>query len=174
MEWSELKPEGDVPSAREGHAMVEYKGALYLFGGTDANSNFQEMYRYDVDVNRWELVPQRGDVPSGRAYFSWVSRGGQAWCIYGSAWYSYQGDICDDVLQFDFETLTWLRCTWSNPDLREIPTPRFAHTAARVGDHILLYGGWNIIGNVPVYHDDLFCLDLRTSPFHNCDHHHWR
>jgi N-acetylneuraminic acid mutarotase len=168
MEWREVTPKGEGPTPREGHSMLEYDGALYLFGGTDSVSNYHNMYKYDIDQNEWSFVPQRGDIPQGRGYFPWVRHGSHAWCIYGSAWHGYLGEISDDILSFDFETLTWVRLDLSMAgglgwmSHQNIPSPRFAHVAACIGDHILLYGGWNIVESVPVYYDDLYCFDTGT------------
>jgi len=65
--WTELSPEGPVPSARSGHALAydAYTGRVILFGGYDG-SLLSDTWAYDRAANTWTKLDPPGPVPSAR------------------------------------------------------------------------------------------------------------
>ena len=63
--WAELKPEGDLPPARQGHSMVydNELGRLILFAGVGWHDTgfFNDLWAYDPIGNRWLDQDPSGD-----------------------------------------------------------------------------------------------------------------
>jgi N-acetylneuraminic acid mutarotase len=66
--WTELRPAGDHPGARWGHAMVydPDSGRLILFGGWDHTAELDDTWSYDPAANTWTALEPAGDVPPAR------------------------------------------------------------------------------------------------------------
>jgi N-acetylneuraminic acid mutarotase len=67
--WTELRPAGDVPVARDSQAMVfEPKtGKVVLFGGWNQTTDFGDTWLYDPAANTWTEASPAGEGPSSRA-----------------------------------------------------------------------------------------------------------
>jgi len=64
-------PEG----ARYGHTTTAFDNKLWVYGGTDGNSVFNDLWRYDPAVNTWTQVFPRGVQPAGRAFHTTTPAG---------------------------------------------------------------------------------------------------
>lgn len=51
--WAELPSFGNVPSPRSRMRMVEWEGKLFIFGGWDKVTHFEDLFQYDIDTNVW-------------------------------------------------------------------------------------------------------------------------
>jgi N-acetylneuraminic acid mutarotase len=63
--WTELAPEGVVPSPRAFHAMVydSKTSQVIMFGGYDGYQYLNDTWSYDRDTNTWtELIPATGEA----------------------------------------------------------------------------------------------------------------
>jgi N-acetylneuraminic acid mutarotase len=67
--WTELRPAGAVPAARDSQAMVfEPKtGKVFLFGGWSQTTDFGDTWIYDPAANTWTDADPAGEGPSSRA-----------------------------------------------------------------------------------------------------------
>jgi hypothetical protein len=65
--WRELEPESG-PGPREDHTWtVDAAGrGAYLFGGRQGRQAFDELWRYDLDRDSWQLLEPVGDRPEPR------------------------------------------------------------------------------------------------------------
>jgi N-acetylneuraminic acid mutarotase len=73
--WTNLKPSGDLPSARDGHSMVydSSTGKVILFGGSnESDPTFNDTWAYDPVGNTWTNLNPSGSLPSGRVGHSMV------------------------------------------------------------------------------------------------------
>lgn len=74
--WTRLtgtNADGDVPSARSGHAMcIDYHNEhIYLFGGYDGKKSLDDFWEYDIKARRWKVLsyhttPER-NAPGARS-----------------------------------------------------------------------------------------------------------
>jgi hypothetical protein len=66
--WSELAPAGDSPEPREDHTwtVAGNGNEAYLFGGRAGRAEFNDLWRYDLADDAWQLVTPAGDVPAAR------------------------------------------------------------------------------------------------------------
>ena len=66
--WTELKPSGALPAARDSPAMVydPSSGRLIVFGGGVATQNFNDSWAYDPVANAWSELKPSGTLPPAR------------------------------------------------------------------------------------------------------------
>ncbi len=68
--WTELHPEGELPSPRAGHSMAydPVRGILIMFGGQDSSGNsLDDTWAYDRGTNTWTSLQPSGAQPRARA-----------------------------------------------------------------------------------------------------------
>lgn len=54
------------PAPRANSAMVEYEGALAIFGGGDLSCKFNDMWKFYADTLQWEKAEYHGCAPESR------------------------------------------------------------------------------------------------------------
>jgi N-acetylneuraminic acid mutarotase len=64
--WSKPKVQGDIPSAREGHAMVAQGNYLYMHGGWEGTT-ISSMYRFDTKTMIWKRLNLHGPALCGHS-----------------------------------------------------------------------------------------------------------
>lgn len=73
MRWSRIQTKGDVPPMRAGHTMNAISvNLLLLYGGTDWNHFFHDIYVLDLRDMRWTRIPATGSIPLDRFWHSSV------------------------------------------------------------------------------------------------------
>jgi N-acetylneuraminic acid mutarotase len=90
--WEKMIHQGDIPQARSGARGLAYQDSLYFFGGYSKQSGeyFKDLFRYDLNRKRWELVQTEGIPPESRTDHTIV--------LYGNSFYVYGG--YDGVTRF--------------------------------------------------------------------------
>jgi hypothetical protein len=107
--WRTLEPLGELPPARRDHVFVsdDTGDTVFLFGGRSEAGPLDDLWRYDVDANRWVAVNPPGDKPAPRfghnaAFDADTGRlllfGGQA----GSSFFN-------DLWAFEVKSGAWIR-----------------------------------------------------------------
>lgn len=88
--WQALTPNGDAPSARYGHSLVNIDGVCYLFGGQGpsqadgkAEQLFDDTYKYDPASNTFTKIQTEGDKPPAMAKHASLVYKGQKFVIGG-------------------------------------------------------------------------------------------
>jgi N-acetylneuraminic acid mutarotase len=139
--WTELSPDGEVPSARAVGSMVYDRGTgkVVLFGGVQADGSFlDDTWTYDCISGDWSQLSIAGEVPSARVNHSMVYDSGAGRVVlFGGA----QADdtVLNDTWAFDSAASTWTKL--SPPG--EIPPARAAQAMAYDSDtgKVVLFGG---------------------------------
>lgn len=173
--WRSTEVSGDVPSARQWHAMVydDRRDRLVVFGGVDSSfANLTDTYAFDLETREWEqLHPGGGSAPSERFWSSLVYRQKQDdYLLFGGHDATNLGNR-NDLYRFEPDDNSWGQLvegdTWNKPGNavcdfppdfaivhKELPERR--HAAAMIWssacDRVLLYGGKTDCGIV----DDLW------------------
>lgn len=91
--WTELRPLGEAPLARQGHTMVldPISRDLLLFGGCDGLTGLGDTWTYDQAANVWTRLQPSGDVPPGReGHAMTYDSAGQAMILFGG--YDFTGN----------------------------------------------------------------------------------
>eukprot|EP00547_Thalassionema_nitzschioides_P009617 CAMPEP_0194228520 /NCGR_PEP_ID=MMETSP0156-20130528/43415_1 /TAXON_ID=33649 /ORGANISM="Thalassionema nitzschioides, Strain L26-B" /LENGTH=693 /DNA_ID=CAMNT_0038961037 /DNA_START=26 /DNA_END=2108 /DNA_ORIENTATION=+ len=142
------------PPARCAHSTVYYNGALYVFGGELASSDYyhhyKDLWRYDIAQQRWRELqpPQTGTLPSsrsGHAAMVWKS-----YMIVFGGFYEAARDNAprwfNDVYVFNLKTECWLEVPHSK--LGNRPEPRSACNISLMNDDtVVLHGGFSKLLN---------------------------
>ena len=101
--WSgALSPSGTPPSARRGHTAIVYGNYMYVFGGYDGSSLFNDLHRLNLDTLTWSgALSPSGTPPAVRAYHTAV--------IYANYMYVFDGytgsSNYDDLHRTDLSTV---------------------------------------------------------------------
>lgn len=150
--WGIVETVGTAPCPRRGHVAVTVGKKIYIFGGIFGFSKFlNDIFVFDTTNNEWsQLTEVAGEGPSPRAWHSGVSLGssGQILIFGGSAG---RLGFFNDLYIFDTNKPAWFKLPVQNPS--EAPLPRCSHTATRVDNMVVIFGG--ISSNFP---------DLRVRP----------
>lgn len=135
-----------------GASIVEYGGALYLFGGCKVNSRdrLATVYRIEPGANEWSLLETGGEAPAVSHYASVVRRG--VWYIFGGN--VSHGQRSNDLYAFDFERREFSKVSTRGPK----PEPRAHHAGVLYGDFMLVSGGHDEGG----IFDDLWAFDFKS------------
>lgn len=66
--WSylELPPTAPAPSKRTGHTAVTYGDCIYVFGGTDGNYHYNDVWCFDTNAGTWTELDCIGFIPMPR------------------------------------------------------------------------------------------------------------
>lgn len=157
--WTELKPEGSVPSLRSSFAMAydSDNERVILFGGwsNDTSAHLNDTWAYDPATNTWNNLEPVGDVPSMRGSHSMAYDPVQKKIVL------FGGMDADaylnDTWVYDFATNTWTGIT----PVADVPTMRSGHrmTYDPTSGTIVLFGGWD----GTAYFDDTWSFDVATS-----------
>jgi hypothetical protein len=123
--WTQLAL-ADGPSAREDHTLTvdEMGDGAYLFGGRAGRRAFDDLWRYDLVADRWELLDPAGDRPEAR--FGHVA----AW-VEGLGLVIWSGQqsarvFFGDIWAYDPDAGEWQQL----PDGGEVPEARYGSCGA--------------------------------------------
>ena len=133
--WTQCNPTS-VPDARFGHCMCEFKGAVWMFGGTKAIGVTEEVWRF-VD-GEWSY-----DADAG------IERTGAAMAVLGSKMYVFAGSDGANADNAGRESSDGY--SWSSSE--DYPEPVVGLSLVSMGDHLLGFGGYN---GVATYSSNLY------------------
>ncbi len=136
--WTELDPDGDIPSARFGHeaVWVEGTGVVVFAGQAGPTTFFNDLWAYDPAANAWTRISVEGSRPKAR-YGTCAAIGpdGRLWISHG---FTEDGTRFADTQAFDFAAGRWSDVT---PDGRA-PVNRCLHGCWWTDDgRFALYAG---------------------------------
>lgn len=156
--WELLDCQGEVPQSRSGHTCALYNNRyLYIFGGFDGSSCFDDLYVLDLETRLWRRIEAGGDRPSGRASHSAVTDqlAGVMYIFGGSGshfGYTNKRDLCE----FCFETESWRLL--SNP-AEDTPSARYGQSMVAYQQGLYVWGGTHGTN----YPTDMYRFDLCTK-----------
>jgi hypothetical protein len=140
--WTELTVRGDRPAARENHTWTVATGTrfAYLFGGRDGNAVYEDLWVFDRETDRWQVVAPHGDWPRARFGHEavWIpDLGLVVWAgqLDGSTFY-------DDLWLYDPARDAW-RPLPSGPDR---PTARYGSCSAVIDGQLWISHGFTSEG----------------------------
>jgi hypothetical protein len=148
--WTDLKPTGDVPTARGGHSIAydSTLGKIVLFGGTDskAKTYFNDTYTFDFVANAWTKVTTVGEVPPLRAGHKMAYDQVAGTVVLFGGW--------NGTLYYnDTWTFSATESTWTNLNLTDAPSARDSHSLifGEATNELILFGGF--VGGTDVAQD---------------------
>ena len=78
-----------------------------MFGGQIGNKYMDDLWKYDIDLQKWTILDQRGIRPVSRAYHASTVIGNMLF-IWGGVSHSNK---LNDLLQFNTARMTWQTIT---------------------------------------------------------------
>ncbi|KAI0192780.1 hypothetical protein F4808DRAFT_364150 [Astrocystis sublimbata] len=127
-------PNGKVPPPRTNHSMITYNDRMYLFGGTNGQVWFNDVWCYDPPSNSWSQLDCIGYIPSPREGHS-AALIDDVMYIFGGR--GKVGDDLGDLAAFRISSRRWY--TFQN--MGPTPSPRSGHSMTGVGKSIVVLGG---------------------------------
>ncbi|KAF2146359.1 uncharacterized protein K452DRAFT_109567 [Aplosporella prunicola CBS 121167] len=127
-------PPGMYPPARTNHTVIAWQDKLFLFGGTDGQTWFSDVWCYDPKANRWEEIDCIGYIP--------IAREGHAAAIVNDTMYVFggrtkEGTDLGDLAAFRISSRRWYMFQNMGPS----PSPRSGHSMTAFGRHIVVLAG---------------------------------
>lgn len=103
--WYKPIVNGAYPKARSGHSACLVDGFLYIFGGWDAPTCFNDLWVLDTGLMSFKQLDVAGDIPSPRSWHGTaLSSNQQNIIIHGG----YDGNIAlNDIHIFQIPSKTW-------------------------------------------------------------------
>ena len=152
--WSVPGAAGTPPSARSYHAMALMEESIFLFGGSDAQSQpLGDLHVLAVatDALAWTQPSMLGTAPSARKGHTLTKSGAYLYLFGGKG----AGDaLLNDVHELDANRVSWRTLQTTG----ELPPGRDGHTATAVDDRMYVFGGASSQGKL----NDVRVLDLHT------------
>jgi N-acetylneuraminic acid mutarotase len=161
--WTDLKPAGAVPPARDHCSMVfdGLHGKAILFGGyVDASGAYlNDTWAYDPAANTWTNLNPAGEVPLARAWHPMVYDPGAGKVILFGGCANDSGADFDDTWAYDPTANTWTNLKPAGA----VPSARDAHAMAYASDSgkVILFGGWD--NKADVYRKDTWAYDSAAN-----------
>ncbi|TKX23049.1 galactose oxidase-like protein 4 [Elsinoe australis] len=127
-------PHGQIPPARTNHSIITWNDRLYLFGGTDGVTWFNDVWSYDPRTNAWTQLDCIGYIPAARE--------GHAAALVGDVMYVFggrteEGNDLGDLAAFRISSRRWYTFQNMGPS----PSPRSGHSMTTVGKTIVVLAG---------------------------------
>ncbi|KAG2392531.1 hypothetical protein C9374_011256 [Naegleria lovaniensis] len=135
--WRVIKPKGQAPSPRAGHGCCVVGRDIYIFGGRQGTIVLDDMYKFNVDSEKWSRIIFKGDtIPDARAGHTMNAFAGSKLIVVGgSNWEKY----FSEVYVFDIPSKVWVKCGFAGI----IPVGRFWHTTVVYEEELIVIGGGN-------------------------------
>mmetsp|Transcript_655 Transcript_655/g.1124 ORF Transcript_655/g.1124 Transcript_655/m.1124 type:complete len:595 (+) Transcript_655:251-2035(+) len=156
MTWDEVRttcaPGTLPPAGRWNHAAAAVGTKLYIFGGSQSNTHYNDLYVLDTETLQWDRPVCTGNPPSERGHHSCLSLG-QYLVVFGG--FDGETNRHYDLHVLDTVTMYW----WAPTVTGKPPAPRSSHTAAFVGTTMIIHGGY---GGWINYFDDVCMVDASS------------
>ncbi|KAF2867130.1 cell polarity protein-like protein [Massariosphaeria phaeospora] len=127
-------PQGRSPPARTNHSVVTWNDKLYLFGGTDGLTWFNDVWTYEPRTNAWTELDCIGYIP--------VAREGHSATLVNDTMYIFGGRTQEGV---DLGDLAAFRITsrrwYMFQNMGQSPSPRSGHSMTAFGKHVIVLAG---------------------------------
>ncbi|CAG8551116.1 19010_t:CDS:10 [Rhizophagus irregularis] len=132
--WSFIIPNNSPPPPRSGHVSCVYENKIYIFGGSDGDTYYNDTWCYDIQENVWTELSCIGYIPTPREYHGATIVNDVMYIFGGRVKEGYElGDLC----AFRISNLRWYKF----PNLGPSPSPRFGLTMTLSQDKVYIFGG---------------------------------
>ncbi|KAL1924340.1 uncharacterized protein VTP21DRAFT_7375 [Calcarisporiella thermophila] len=133
--WQFIRPATEeLPPPRYDHCACEADGKIYIFGGTDGEQVFNDVWCYDAQKNFWQKLSTSGFVPtpcfgSSAAHVKGV--------IYIFGGRGKDGSELGELWALKISNRRWFKFK----NMGSPPNMRKGHTLSVLGDRIVVLGG---------------------------------
>jgi N-acetylneuraminic acid mutarotase len=120
------------------HTACAYNDCLYIFGGSDDDTIFNELVQINLTTQQWK------QLSAVENYNGPVARDQHSAVVNGNYMYVFGGvseDVLDDFWQLHFPTLKWSKVKETSLLSSFRPTHRSGHVAGISGKNLIILGG---------------------------------
>ncbi|KAH9868231.1 hypothetical protein J1614_007303 [Plenodomus biglobosus] len=126
--------QGKAPPARTNHSVVTWNDKLYLFGGTDGVTWFNDVWTYEPRTNSWTDLDCIGYIP--------VAREGHSAALVNDTMYIFGGRTQEgvdlgDLAAFRISSRRW----YMFQNMGHSPSARSGHSMTSFGKHVVVLAG---------------------------------
>lgn len=160
--WVAVNTTGTPPSPRAFHSAVvdHYQHVMYVYGGTDGENTYSDIYAFDLDAKAWSTVVPTNGSAIARAYHSATVSDLGVMVVFGGLGTGSAG--LSDVSCFSTRTLAWFTCL-SDPS--PAPSVRYGHSAVNSPlQRMVVFGGKNAGGNAV---NDVWAFDMNLFKWYS-------
>ncbi|KAF2131965.1 cell polarity protein-like protein [Dothidotthia symphoricarpi CBS 119687] len=130
----QVSPHVISPPARTNHSVVTWNDKLYLFGGTDGVTWFNDVWTYEPRSNAWTELDCIGYIP--------VAREGHSAALVNDTMYIFGGRTQDgvdlgDLAAFRISSRRW----YMFQNMGHSPSARSGHSMTAFGKHVVVLAG---------------------------------
>ncbi|OAL57053.1 hypothetical protein IQ07DRAFT_607278 [Pyrenochaeta sp. DS3sAY3a] len=130
----QASPQARAPPARTNHSVVTWNDKLYLFGGTDGVTWFNDVWTYEPRTNLWTELDCIGYIP--------VAREGHSAALVNDTMYIFGGRTQDgvdlgDLAAFRISSRRW----YMFQNMGHSPSARSGHSMTAFGKHVVVLAG---------------------------------
>ncbi|CAH1796061.1 unnamed protein product [Owenia fusiformis] len=124
-----------VPTPRAAHGMCAIGKNIVIFGGRDTEARRNDLHIFNTETMKWETELQvKGRQPEPRSFHTCTAVNHRMVVMGGR---SIDNQHFADFHILDTETKEWLQPSMTGP----LPSGRGLHSATRVGDYFVMFGG---------------------------------
>ena len=154
--WTVVKSTGDKPSARKGHAMTNIHKTIWLYGGEDHDTIYDDLYTLDMDTLTWSKMEAWGTPrnPNPHTFHTLTAISDDKIILYG------RNDELSPWL-LDTASLSWHQYPRFHFNELEVEE-RQNHTATMGLESVIIFGGknWNSRGQVNAVSTNIFSINM--------------
>jgi len=128
----------NVPSYLRRHNAICYNNSMFIFGGFSSEKNpteFNEVFEFNFETEKWRCVPCKGPKPLGRSRASTVQFGKYMYLLGGFDRQVSYGDFW----RLNLETFQWEEIPTNLKELGIVGIQQ--HAFSIVGDWLAIFGG---------------------------------
>ncbi|OMJ94181.1 hypothetical protein SteCoe_2663 [Stentor coeruleus] len=134
LQWKEVQPNiSELPNKRTDHTLSLFRDTLYVFGGYDGRSRYNDLCAFNLITNEWKITQYENGPQSRFGHSSVVCQ--DKLIIFGG----WNGHITlNDVWVYSFATDRWSEISSSSSI-----SARYRHVAISLGNSMFVFGGVN-------------------------------
>ena len=139
--WTALQPAGTAPAPRAGFASAVIDGSLFVAGGWDGQTAFEDAFALDLASLRWRTLSLRGEATFARRimFGHAAAEDGRHLYVHGGTDPQNLNTIRGDLFAFDV-----IRGTLKNIPLSGDGPPALSrHSVAAMQGSLWVFGGWD-------------------------------
>ncbi|KAJ3437721.1 leucine-zipper-like transcriptional regulator [Anaeramoeba flamelloides] len=153
--WKQLQIQG-APEERCYHGMVTFQNSFYIFGGMNKDELLlSDFWEFDCIKRIWKKITPKGEIPSGRKFFSCS--------VIGPFLYIFGGEtstkIVNDLYKYEYGTNQFFLITETNGNK---PKARKNHNSVSFREKLFISGGSgeNMYNDLHLYNTDTNTWEL--------------
>lgn len=106
--WNEIQTKGEEkPGPLAHHSSVVFGDKMYLFGGSNLETENRKFFSLDMNTFRWDVIKSRGELPLTRdEHTAVVNENEQSLIIFGGF---INGERTNEIVKYLFSENKWIK-----------------------------------------------------------------